>query len=206
MHAYIYVDGFNLYYRALKDRPSVRWLDLHALAQRLLPNDSIECVKYFTARVSGRLDPDAPRRQTIYLNALKSVSSVKIYFGNFKHRRKRRPLVTPIPKYPRVQEFHDMEEKGSDVNLASHLVFDGCTNAYEVAAIISNDTDLLEPIRLVTAELGKPVGVLSPKDRHKELRNIATFSRQINRDDFKKSQFPDPLTIGQQVIHKPATW
>ena len=31
----LYIDGFNLHYRALKDTP-FRWLDLHKLAETLL--------------------------------------------------------------------------------------------------------------------------------------------------------------------------
>ena len=53
------------------------------------------------------------------------------------------------------------EEKGSDVNLASHLLVDGFTGKYEVAVVVSNDADLLEPHpRLVRAVLGLPVGVV----------------------------------------------
>ena len=35
-----YIDGFNLYYRALKDT-SFRWLDLRKLAATLVPEDTI---------------------------------------------------------------------------------------------------------------------------------------------------------------------
>ena len=55
MRAYTYVDGFNLYYRALKNTP-YKWINLAALAKRLLdPADTVERVRYFTARVSANL-------------------------------------------------------------------------------------------------------------------------------------------------------
>ena len=44
----LYIDGFNLYYRALKDTP-LRWLDLRKLAEALFPQDEINRVCYFTA-------------------------------------------------------------------------------------------------------------------------------------------------------------
>ena len=44
------------------------------------------------------------------------------------------------------------EEKGSDVNLATHLLYDGFRNDYDIAVVISNDSDLLEPIKI--GELG----------------------------------------------------
>ena len=54
----IYIDGFNLYYRLLKERPAFkRWLNLLALVKSVLdPDNDIVKVRYFTARVSGRLD------------------------------------------------------------------------------------------------------------------------------------------------------
>ncbi|HTE81159.1 MAG TPA: hypothetical protein VK634_10775 [Reyranella sp.] len=70
MRVFVYVDGFNLYYRALKGTP-FRWLNLDLLAKRLVrPGDTIDRVRYFTARVKARAgDPDAPRRQQVYLSA-----------------------------------------------------------------------------------------------------------------------------------------
>lgn len=70
MRVYVYVDGFNLYYRALRCTPH-KWLNLDLLARRLVrPGDSIDLVRYFSARVKARAgDPDAPRRQQIYLSA-----------------------------------------------------------------------------------------------------------------------------------------
>src|SRR6266699_3050420 len=50
------------------------------------------------------------------------------------------------------------EEKGSDVNLASHLVRDAFRQQFEVAVLITNDSDLAEPVRIVSQELQMPVG------------------------------------------------
>ena len=55
-----------------------------------------------------------------------------------------------------------MEEKGSDVNLAVHLVNDAWKKSFDAAVVISNDTDLVTPIRMVSAEQGKPVFVVCP--------------------------------------------
>ena len=66
----VYVDGFNLYYRALRETPC-RWLDIGQLAQRLLSNHQINRIRYFTARVSNRPnDPTKARRQEVYIRAL----------------------------------------------------------------------------------------------------------------------------------------
>ena len=55
---------------------------------------------------------------------------------------------------PRTVEILDTEEKGSDVNLASHLLLDGFDDEYEMAVVVSNDSDLELPIRMVRTRLG----------------------------------------------------
>jgi hypothetical protein len=64
VRVYAYVDGFNLYYRAIRAW-DIRWINLVELVKGTLdPKDRVDKVRYFTARVSARAgDPDAPRRQ-----------------------------------------------------------------------------------------------------------------------------------------------
>lgn len=160
MRTCVYVDGFNLYYRALKGTPH-KWIDLRALAVSLLdPENDIQLVRYFTARVSGRSDPDEPRRQQLYLNALKTLPGVTLHYGRFLTKTKRRPLVAEGGGISAFVNVHDTEGKGSDVNLASHLLNDGWQGRYDVAVVVSQDTDLEEPIRMVREQIGKPVGLI----------------------------------------------
>ena len=66
----LYIDGFNLYYSALKDTP-LRWLDLRKLAETLFPQDAIHRFCYFTARLDARPgNPGQAQGQLIYLRAL----------------------------------------------------------------------------------------------------------------------------------------
>ena len=115
-------------------------------------------------------------------------------------------MITAIPGHPRIQEFHDTEEKGSDVNLASHLVYDACMGCFEVAAVVSNDTDLVEPIRIVTEHIKKVVILLSPCDPHRELATVASAKRQIHKRDIRKSQFPETIEHEGESIIKPDSW
>ena len=78
--------------------------------------------------------------------------------GGARKSRRRRPGA-PRPD-ALVAEFHAMEEKGSDVNLAAHLLNDAWMGLFDAAAVISNDTDLVTPVRMVTAERGKPVFIV----------------------------------------------
>lgn len=113
----------------------------------------------------------------------------------------------PAPNNDSIKaNVHWMEEKGSDVNLACHLVNDAWAGRFEAAAVISNDTDLAEPIRIVTQELSKPVILLCPSQfgASQHLQNVATSVRHIHYNHLKTSQFPDP--IPGTTIRKPMSW
>ena len=53
MKANVYIDGFNLYYGALRGT-AYKWLNLSAMCQRLLPGRSIGRIRYFTAKLKPR--------------------------------------------------------------------------------------------------------------------------------------------------------
>ena len=97
MKTIVYIDGFNLYYGALKGGPH-RWLDLGALCPRLLPGDQVVGIRYFTARVKARPNnPDAAQRQQAYLRALGTVPDLTIHLGHFLKSKTRMALVSPPP-------------------------------------------------------------------------------------------------------------
>ena len=86
------------------------------------------------------------------------------------------------PIGPRTVEILDTEEKGSDVNLASYLLLDGFENDYEMAVVISNDSDLQLPIRMTRTKLGKQLGVIDPSNKTSfELRKAASWYRRLRR-------------------------
>ena len=99
----LYVDGFNLYYRALKDTP-FRWLDLRKLAETLFPQDTIHRVCYFIARLDARPgNPGQAQRQLIYLRALATLPGLDAYYGGLPVRRQapsagRAGAGTPSPR------------------------------------------------------------------------------------------------------------
>ena len=99
-----------------------------------------------------------------------------------------------------------MEEKGSDVNLAAHLLNDAWKDLFEAAVVISNDTDLVVPIRMVTAERKRPVFVVCPGrwQMAPQLRNAASHVRHVRPAMLKASQFPD--TLPGTAISKPEGW
>jgi uncharacterized LabA/DUF88 family protein len=213
----VYIDGFNLYYRACKPSGH-KWLDIAALSAAVLPATAqIIQINYYTARVSGRVDPTAPARQHAYLRALASLPLVKITYGNFRTDKKWSGLVQP-PEFrpactlppgsaPQVAYVWKTEEKGSDVNLGVHLVRDAYTHAFEEAAILTNDTDLAEAVRIVTQEVGLPVTLLVPSSAPaRSLVAVASHVRHI-QPYLGPCVFPDPVTLPDgRTVAKPVGW
>lgn len=99
-----------------------------------------------------------------------------------------------------------MEEKGSDVNLAVRLLDDAWQELFDAALVISNDTDLVTPIRMVTTERNKTVIVACPGRWHvaPKLKAVASRARHIRLAMLKSAQFPDP--IPGTTISKPTNW
>jgi uncharacterized LabA/DUF88 family protein len=201
----VYIDGFNLYYGAIKNTP-YRWLNIFKMCEMLFPNDQINKIKYFTARVSARSnDPDQPIRQQTYFRALQTIPNLTIIEGTFLTKEITMPLANTNPQqYARVIKT---EEKGSDVNLAVHLLNDGYKNDYELAVMITNDSDLLEPMRIVRQELNLPVGLVNPQKHPSfHLKQHATFIKQLRKGVLQASQFPTSLTDANGTFHKPVPW
>lgn len=154
---------------------------------------------------------DAPQPVTLpagdhpVLGANRRMLPVGSYPQRGGRSRQRRRATAPLAD-ALVAEFHAMEEKGSDVNLAAHLLNDAWKGLFDAAAVISNDTDLVTPIRIVTAERGKPVFIVCPGRWQVApmLRQAASYVRHVRAAQLRDAQFPD--TLPGTAISKPAGW
>ena len=206
-----YIDGFNLYFRALKDTPH-RWLDLQRLAEALFPEDTVHRICYFTARISARPNnPGQGRRQQVYLKALSTLPNCEIQFGRFRSGAQWRPLANPIPGVSPYVHVLDSVEKGSDVNLATRLLVDGFNGEYEQAVVISKDADFAAAMKYVRDGLGLSVTLVNPdSDPHattpRDLVNAATRVKRLWKTHLRQSQFPDSLPDEKGLITKPIGW
>lgn len=209
---FVYVDGFNLYYRKLQDTP-FKWLNLRRFCELMLPGNDVQEIFYFTARILPRPnDPDQPQRQQTYLRALATVG-IKVVYGTFQTKPKHRPLLNDIVlggaklaagSYVWVL---NTEEKGSDVNLATILLGNAAAKRCELSVVVSNDSDLELTIRTCCQELKHPVGVLSTQTSNSlALKSGATFYKSIRSGVLRESQFAAVLNDADGEIHKPPTW
>ena len=206
MRTHVYVDGFNLYYGALKGTPH-KWLDLERLMTGLLPRNDVQAIKLFTARIKSRPDdPTVAQRQNAYLRALTAhCPRVELVFGHFLSHTTRMPLASPAANGARTVDVIKTEEKGSDVNLAVHMVDDAWRDLYDAAVIVSNDSDLAEAMKRVRA-LGKTTGLVTPAARRasQQLARHANFRKQLRSRHLAKAQLPEQ--IPGTNISRPDEW
>jgi hypothetical protein len=207
LKAIVYVDGFNLYYGAVKDTPH-KWLNIRRMCELLLPKNTIHGIRYFTAKINPR--PDEPLkhiRQLVYLRALETLPDLEISYGHFLSHEVMMPLAHPLAAGPKFARIIKTEEKGSDVNLAVRLLYDGYQGKYELAVLVTNDSDLLSAIRIVQEDLGLKVGILNPQQHpSRVLQREALFMKQIRPGVLAASQFPDQMQDSRGAFHKPPEW
>lgn len=183
-----------------------RWVNLESLFQFLLPKNTIQEIKYFTALVSARPnDPSQPQRQQLYLRALATLPKVSVHLGHFLVHEVTMPLVVAPGQPQQYARVIKTEEKGSDVNLATHLLHDAHMDRLDVAVVVSNDSDLLGPIKIVRNELGKKVGILTSSSKSVRVpwahHNFPPPCK-TRRDSLRSLRVGEPLT--GLLVGKPA--
>lgn len=197
----VYVDGFNLYF-GLKDKGWKRyyWLNLVALSSKLLkPNQTLNLVKYFTSRIS--LPPEKAKRQSDYIEALETLPEIKIYYGKYQKNDVKCTKCGHIMYKP--------SEKMTDVNIAVEMLADAFQNNFDVAILISADSDLTGPIKYIKQIFHeKQIIVAFPPSRFSyELQNIAHATFSIGRKKIADSVFPENVVKQDgYVLKRPAKW
>lgn len=226
LDTHVYIDGFNLYYGLLKGTP-YKWLDLERFCDQLLPRNTVTKIHYFTAKVDARpQDPDQPTRQLAYLQALGSLARVEVHLGTFMSSVISQVVVETDPITGRYQRAggkpvltldaagrpvkvwtYKSEEKGSDVNLAAHLMQDAYRGRCGCAVIISNDSDLLTPIGMAKHDCGLVIGLVPPRSKGSlQLKALADFKIEPRLHFLAGAQLADPVQASTGMIHKPANW
>lgn len=190
-------------------------------------------VVFCTARVKGRGNTTAQQDQDVYLRALKAAGAVDlIEYGSYVERvatnplavadRRGRPVLSTAQWPLMVQDAAGVdvpgarfmasvarrEEKGSDVNVATHLLVDVLGGAVAAAVVISNDSDLQLPINIARGAV--PVGLVNPTKGYPAGALDASPSAgagghwwyQLTAANFSSAQLPP--TIGH--LTRPQGW
>ena len=196
-------------------------------------NPTVTRVVYCTAMVSGASNPSGAKDQNVYVRALKAGQHVDhIELGNYVARvataplatedKKHRPTLvtpswpimvqdgskTPVTDAKFIVSVAKREEKGSDVNVASHLLIDTLNKEIDAAVVISNDSDLEFHMNYVRQSI--PIGTVNPTNRYLagKLRGNPSdgvgdhWWYQLSAADIRASQMPP--TVGN--VTRPQGW
>ena len=204
-------------------------------AQRGWTGAVVERIVYCTARIDAGFNPAGHAEQDIYLKALHASQSVDhIEFGKYITGIRARPLAVKNPRkggppilvtsdWPvmvqstlgtKVKDAHFMvstlhqEEKGTDVNVATHLLKDVLTTQVDAVVVVSNDSDLKLPVHMARDLV--PVGHVNPARglfagdlAGKPTDGVGShWWRKLGPGDFTAHQLPDPAA----GYDKPSGW
>lgn len=159
-------------------------------------------VRYFTARVLQLADdPEQPKRQKSYLEALETLPDLHIHYGYF------------LPKSVTCQQcgtsWETYEEKMTDVNIAVELMGDAQDNAFDTAIIVSGDSDLAGPVEALHRRYPEKrvIAAFPPNRNSFRLRQAATASFVIGRRRISASLLPEQVVKDDgHVLVKPPQW
>jgi len=194
---------------------------------------AVSRVVYCTARISGVDNHQGQQDQDTYLRALRKAGAVDhVEYGTYVARVANGPLATKdkagkpvlvtsdwpvqikdskdrsVPNARFMVSVARREEKGSDVNVASHLLIDALEGSIEAAVVVSNDSDLAYPVAAVRQRI--PVGVVNPSKNYTAgaLRGDAAsgagghWSYSLTRTDIQAAQMSP--SVGH--LQRPAGW
>lgn len=225
----IYIDGYNLYYGALRDT-NRKWLDVVALFRSITksvePGSEVVSVKYFTApalsRFSGHGDASM-QAQNEYHRALEAKYAglfTKVLGSHvFEKDGTSLPVYSPDQPFDRnnTVKVWRLVEKKTDVNLAMAMYRDACKQAVDQIVLVSNDTDA-EPVLAAIREdfQGLRIGVVMPirqastskrRPASTTLSRLADWTRDYIRDDeLAAAQLPAMVPTRKKPARKPDHW
>lgn len=199
----VYIDGFNFYFGMRESHwKCYYWLDFPKLTSflaRKLEDAKLAETKYFTARINA---PDSKRRrQNDYLEVLAQRGDIKFYFGNYRNKI----ITCGACNHPNY--LHN--EKQTDVNIAVQLIVDAFEDLYDVAIVLSGDSDLVPPIKEVRRlfPTKRILACFPPKRRSKEIRQVCNGEIIIGEADLKHHQLPDEVKRADgHVYRRPEKW
>lgn len=117
-------------------------------------------------------------------------------------RKSRGDTITP-GQFASISTF---EEKGSDVNLAVWAMADSYENRANAVVLVTNDSDLAEPARLLRAR-GTVVGVAAPRPGLSSKRIPADFLKTIRPADLAACQLPPTVrSVSGSILRRPPRW
>jgi len=213
----VFIDGYNLYYGAVRRTP-YKWLDIFKLfsEQLLHPDNELIEVRYYTAPVLGSLcdDPASPQRQRQYLQALRKMypDKITIIEGKLIRGDAVLRLSKPLPEAPTISKVKviTLTEKKTDVNIAADMLSGAFNGEFEQAVLCSNDSDMEGALKAIRQHCQNiRIGLVAPTATQgrfisNDLKAQAHWSKTIELEEMALAQLPQK--IRGTAITKPDSW
>ena len=215
LRAIAFVDGFNLFHALKKCDLRDRWCNIRKLIENKIQDKSIvlENIWWFTAYY--KKNQQAVKRHELYLKALRS-EKIQPYLGEYNEvtkifNKNSHKINSIIPEelmlnsknIPDRIEYITEEEKKTDVNIAVKIVEGAFLNLYDVAYIVSGDSDLYTAVKIAKQHFKdkKFISVLPPFSKGKSMGNICHEQIPLGKRDVEEARFPDQIVLpsGQAI-------
>jgi 6-hydroxy-3-succinoylpyridine 3-monooxygenase len=203
----VYIDGFNLYYGAIRDTPDLKWLDIARFCKLLRPHDDLRLIRYFTALIEG---PTKSNQET-YLRALATTPLVEVILGKFK--RKTLKCRVPACSFAGARHYDTQEEKRTDVNIAVFMLDDAYRDQCDQLILFSGDSDLVPAVNMVRLTFPEKQIIVYVPSRNPtrgaavELRTAAHAHRSLPLQLLAKAQFANQIPDGYGgQLRRPPDW
>lgn len=138
-----YIDGSNLYH-SLRDTAKRTDLDFGKFAAKLVGDRRLVRIYYYNAPLDQTKEPGRYKEQQRFFQALRSVDYLEVRLGRLIYRS----------GWPGVPPY----EKGIDIKIATDMLVHGHSDNYDVALLVSGDTDFADALQAVK-DLGHHVEV-----------------------------------------------
>ena len=207
LRAALYIDGFNLYHpirRMGADHQHLKWACLWQLGLGLTVPRGQELVKvvFCTAIPSVRQNADR-RTRHIRFNDAQRARGVTVLEGHYV------PEPIEVDGVPTGEQ--KWTEKQTDINVALALIIDGLEDEYDVALLLSADTDQVATARVFVEKLkplGKKMVGIAPPDR---VAPIGYGSYQIpsivlQKLDIERCIMPERVEGNGLVVFRPDSY
>lgn len=210
----VFIDGFNLYYPIAKyaednNANHLKWLNLRLLSELIAKRRKEEVVGIVYCSAYRKGDIEAQSRHGKYISALKS-TGIKVVLGHY--------LLHPGDECSNCGFVDDeWSEKQSDINVALELFRAAYRDEYDVAYLLSADSDQAATSRHYSEQFPDKslVSVTPPNQRHS--KKVLEFNENqkysLTMLDIERCRFPsiilrkeaDPIRCPREYDLPPPT-
>lgn len=178
MQAYIFIDGNNFYFklRALTDRLDRKYkpmdFNFRTFSEWLAKPNSVEGIFYYIGAVSQQENNEKSKK--LYTNQQRLLRKLQ--------RQKASVVLGHLIRHP-DKTYH---EKGVDVRLAVEMIRYARQDKYDIAYLLSSDTDLVPAVEEVRS-FGKKVQYVGiPKGQSYGLTRAADDVRLLRPEEIQQ--------------------